>query len=419
MSKSIYFLPLLALASMAAQAPPGNYDEAKVGSYTLPDPLIFADGKPVRSAEDWKRRRIEILRLFEENVYGRSPQAPPKLDYEVIEQDGQALGGKATRKQVQIRYSSNPDAPKQNLLLYVPAAAAARKPVPVILTVSFYGNHAVSADPAIRLGTLWNPKTRERQPADPNTRGSMKGFSLEDLLARGYALATFYYQDIEPDFEGGDKHGIRPLLTKGEPAANGWGAIGAWAYAVSRAIDFLEKQSDIDSKRIAVLGHSRLGKTALWAAAQDPRIALVIANQAGEGGASLARRNYGETLADLNKRFPYWFTPNFGKFAERPSELPVDMHELVALIAPRPVYITGAEDDQWADPKGEFLSLVGAGPVYRLLGQQDLGTNIMPGLNQPIHRTLGFHYRNGKHEVNAYDWEQFLKFTDMHFMKSR
>lgn len=356
----------------SAQPPPPNYDEAKVGSYRLPDPLVFANGKPVRNAAEWKARRTEILGLFQANVFGKSPDPPRRLDYEVLEQDNAALGGKAVRQQVSIRYDDRPNAPKQNLLVYIPADA--KGPVPVILTVSFFGNHMVSKDPGIRLGSMWNPKTGGRQAADANMRGAMKDFRLEDVLGRGYAFATFYYQDIEPDFLGGYPHGIRPHFLKAgrtEPAPDEWGAIGAWSYAVSRAIDYLEKEKRVDAKRIAVLGHSRLGKTALWAGAQDPRIAMVIANQAGEGGASLARRNYGETLRNLADRFPYWFCGNFGKMADQPSDLPVDMHET------------------------------------------------MPPLNQPIHRTLGFHYRSGKHEVNAYDWEQFLKFADMHLMSKQ
>ena len=211
--------------------------------------------------------------------------------------------------------------------------------------------------------------------------------------------------------------GIRPLFFKPgqtEPARDDWGAIGAWSYGLSRAMDYLEKDKDVDSKRVAIMGHSRLGKTVLWAGAIDTRFAMVISSCSGEGGASLYRRNYGETITNLVGAFPYWFSISFQEFADHADRLPVDAHELIALIAPRPVYITGGEDDRWADPKGEFLAGVAAGPVFRLLGAQDLGTDEMPALNRPIMHTIGFHVRTGKHAVTSFDWDQFLTFADMH-----
>ena len=394
---------------------PANYDESKVGSYTLPDPLTFNDGHKVTNSRDWERRRRELLELFAENVYGHSPNPPSQIDFTVFDSDKSALGGTAVRKQVTIYFSSNKEGPKEDLLIYLPAAA--KKPVPLILSLNFSGNQAVINDSAVKLATLWNRTTHEREQAKEDSRGSDKGFEVEKVLARGYGLATIGYQDIEPDFNGGVGHGLRPLFFKTgqtEPAVDDWGAIGAWAYGLSRAMDYLEKDKDVDSKRVAILGHSRLGKTVLWAGAQDQRFAMVISSCPGEGGASLARRNYGETIRSLTDRFSYQFGANYKKFADHPDQLPVDTHELIALIAPRPVYITGAEDDQWADPKGEFLACVAAGPVYRLLGRQDLGTSQMPPLNRPIMYTIGFHYRDGKHAVTDFDWTQFLTFADMH-----
>ena len=186
---------------------------------------------------------------------------------------------------------------------------------------------------------------------------------------------------------------------------------------MSRVLDYLEKDSDVNARKVALLGHSRLGKTALWTGAQDPRFALILSSCSGEGGASLMRRNYGETVKDLIARFPYWFCPNFASYKDQVEKLPVDAHELIALNAPRPVYVTGAEDDKWADPTGEFLACVAAGPVYKLLGASDLGTDKMPELNQPIMKTLAYHYRTGRHAVTEYDWDQFLKFSDMHLKK--
>lgn len=411
-------LALLLLCAMAgAQNPPANtnYDEAKIGAYTLPDPLVFNDGKPVRTATDWtKRRRQELIKLFETNVYGRSPQPPRSLNYEVFDVDKNAMGGQAIRKQVTIYFSSKKDGPKADLLIYIPAAV--RKPVPVILSLNFGGNQTAANDTAIKLATVWAPKTHEKQLAPEPSRGRAKD-ETEKVLARGYAFATICYQDIEPDFKGGYVHGIRPLFFKPgqtEPAPDEWGAIGAWSYGLSRVMDYLEKDKEVDARRVAILGHSRLGKTVLWAGAIDQRFAMVLSSCSGEGGASLARRNYGETVRNLSDAFPYWFCANLQKYADHVEQLPVDTHELIALIAPRPVYVTGGETDRWADPKGEFFACVGAGPVYRLLGAQDMGTDQMPPLDHPLVGAVAYHIHTGGHAVTAYDWDQFLAFADKH-----
>ncbi len=404
---------LLLCLNAAAQMPPANYDEARVGSYTLPAPLVFNDGKPVRTPKDWAKRRAEILTLFETNMFGRSPKPPKHTRFEVVDVDKNALGGKAVRTQISIYFSDKNNGPKESLLLYVPSAA--KKPVPIFLTLNFMGNQSVIDDPGIKLPIIWDWKTHQPHLAAESSRGKSHEFQVEKTLARGYAFATIYYQEIEPDFKGALLDGIRPLYSKpgqSQPIPDDWGAIGAWAYGLSRAMDYLEKNKDIDAKRVAIMGHSRLGKTALWAGALDKRFAMVIANCSGEGGASLMRRNYGETIHHLVDSFPYWFDGNFQKFDDHANQLPVDAHELIALTAPRPVYVTGAQDDQWADPRGEFLAAVAAGPVYKLLGAEDLGTDQMPALNQPIMHTIGFHVRDGKHEVTAFDWDQFLRFAD-------
>ncbi len=406
---------LLVCSWAGAQTQSTNYDESKVGAYRLPDPLVFNNGKLVRGARDWKRRRAEILELFTADVYGHTPKAPKHTSFDVFDLDKSALGGKAIRKQVSIYFSARKDGPREDVLIYIPAGA--RKSVPVILALNFWGNQSVINDPAIKLPTIWDWKTHVKQQASEESRGHDPEFEVEKLLARGYGFATICYQNIEPDFKGGYVDGIRPLFFKpgqSEPAPDDWGAIGAWAYGLSRAMDYLEKDKDVDAKRVAIMGHSRLGKTVLWAGARDTRFAMVISSGSGEGGASLARRNYGETVTNLVDAFPYWFDGNFQKYRDHADQLPVDAHELIALIAPRPVYVTGAEDDRWADPKGEFPACVAAGPVYRLLGAQDLGTSEMPALNQPIMRGIGYHVRTGKHAVTAFDWDQFLTFADMH-----
>jgi hypothetical protein len=372
----------------------------------------------VKSAKDWKKRREELLTLFQENEYGRNPKPPKSVSYEIFDIEKKALGGKAIRKQASINLTADKNGPKEDVLIYLPADAA--KPAPVILGINFGGNQSVINDPAIKLPVLWSGRTKTSAPAAEASRGADKNWQVEQVLQRGYGFATVYYQQIDPDFKGGMEHGIRPRFFntgQTEPAPDDWGAIGAWSYGLSRAMDYLEKDHDVDARRVAVMGHSRLGKTVLWTGAIDPRFAMVLASCSGEGGASLARRNYGETTANLVNSFPFWFCLNFQKYAGHSDQLPIDAHELIALSAPRPVYVTSAEQDQWADPKGMFLACVGAGPVYKLLGAQDLGTDQMPGLNQPILHTLGFHYRTGKHEVTAYDWEQFLKFADMHWRK--
>jgi hypothetical protein len=402
-----------------AQTQTTNYDEAKVGAYTLPNPLTFNNGKPVRSPRDWKRRRAEILELFAANVYGHSPKAAKHISFDVFDIDKNALGGKAIRKQVTIYFSGNKNGPREDVLIYIPAGA--QKPVPMILTLNFWGNQSVINDPGIKLPTIWDWKTHVKQQASDESRGKDAEFDVEKILARGYGFATICYQNTEPDFKGAYVEGIRPLFFKPgqtEPAPDDWGAIGAWAYGSSRAMDYLEKDRDVDARRVAIMGHSRLGKTVLWAGAIDTRFAMVLSSCSGEGGASLARRDYGETVTNLVDAFPYWFSGNFQKYRDHADQLPVDAHELISLIAPRPVYITGAEDDRWADPKGEFLACVAAGPVYRLLGARDLGTSEMPPLNQPIMHTIGYHVRTGKHAVTAFDWDQFLTFADMHLRGS-
>lgn len=399
--------------TFSQQPPSPNYDESKVGSYTLPDPLVFNDGTPVRTAADWtKRRRAEILELFATNVYGQSPAAPRNLTYVVFDNDPNALSGKAIRKQITIYFSPFRLGPKEDVLLYIPKNAP--RPVPVFLMLSFAGNQTISNEPQIKAGMMWNPKTREKQAAPEESRGRLKE-EMERVLSRGYAFAAVNYADIEPDFNGGYVSGIRPLFFKPGQTENSndeWGAIGAWSYGLSRIVDYFEKDKDIDAKRVAIVGHSRLGKTVLWTGAVDQRIALVISSCSGEGGASLSRRDYGERISNLTGVFPYWFAKNYKNFADKVDQLPVDMHELIALIAPRPVYITAGETDRWADPKGEFLAAVGAGPVYRLLGKEDLGTGQMPPLDQPIMKSIAFHIHTGGHAITPFDWEQFLTFAD-------
>jgi hypothetical protein len=409
---------VLALASLSfAQrtAPPTevagipvNYDEAKVGMYTLPDPLVLANGQRVRDAKTWNsQRRTEIVRLFEENEYGRAPGRPKEISFDVFDKGTLAMGGKALRKQITIYFTADKNGPKEDIVLYLPPDA--KKPVPVLFTINFSPNAGIFDDPDGKLGEMWG-RDHKRVPA---VRGQGLGrMKIDDLLAKGFGVAGLYYGDIEPDFVGGTGLGIRPK----DPAPDEWGAIAAWGWGMSRAMDYFETDKAVDAKRVAIYGVSRLGKTVMWAGAHDPRFAAVIASCSGEGGAALSRRNYGETIAHLTapSRYPYQFARNYGKYAAKVDEMPVDAHMLIALIAPRPLFLQTGSEDGWSDPKGEFLAAVAAEPVYKLLGKTGVGVTEMPAAGALVGQTVEYRMHAGGHGTMPGDWEYFLRFLQKH-----
>lgn len=377
---------VLCAAGAGATAQEANEDESKVPPYTLPDPLVLSGGGKVSDARTWaEKRRPELLRLFESQVYGRTPAGGPRPRVEVTKTDPAALGGRATRKDVLLTFGDGAAARRTELRVYLPNAA--RRPVPVFLGLDFQRND-------------------ERK------------WPVEAIVERGYGVAGAFYQDLFPDRADGAANSVLTLF----PARQGpeaWNAIGVWAWTLGRMLDYLETDRAVDAKRVALIGHSRLGKAALWAGAQDPRFAIVISNESGCGGAALSKRIFGETVAAITGRFPHWFCANFSRYADREAELPLDQHELLALIAPRPLYVASAVEDKWADPKGEFLSALGADPVYRLLGTDGLPAKEMPAVDTPVHGTIAYHVRSGGHDLGDYDWRQYLAFADRHWRPAR
>ncbi|RLS57701.1 MAG: acetylxylan esterase [Planctomycetota bacterium] len=408
-----------------------NEDESKVPAYTLPEALVSTNGEKVDTAAKWKQqRRGEIFRMFETEVYGRTPSTPlDTIRAVVTEGPSDAFEGRATRKQITVFFTKQDDGPRMEILLYSPKG---KKSSPAFLGYNFEGNHAITTDPAVKLAHSWlrnNPKEGiTENKATEQSRGSERSrWSIDRIIERGYAVASIYYGDIDPDFDDEFQNGVQPLFYKDgqqKPGPEEWGSIGAWAWGLSRALDYLETDADINAKQVAVLGHSRLGKTSLWAGAQDERFAIVISNNSGCGGAALSKRWFGETVNRINTSFPHWFCDNFNKYNNNESAMPVDSHELIALIAPRPVYISSAVDDKWADPYGEYLAAVHADPVYRLLGTTGLGNAPVSDKSPPLDTPLltghiGYHIRTGGHDVLPFDWEQFMNFADRHFRRNR
>ena len=400
---------------------PVNYDEAKVGTYTLPDALTLANGKPVLDAKTWReKRRPEIVKLFETQQYGVAPGRPAAESFEVTEKETTALQGTAIRKQVTIHLFREADAPAIHLLMYLPAGAT--KPVPMLLSINFGAIQNAVDDPGITPQKVWDMKTHEL--VVPPAGGGFGRINVAPLLAAGFGVATFYYGDVEPDYLEAGKNGVRARylrLGQTERDPDAWGAISAWAWGMSRVQDYFETDKSVDAHRVAIHGVSRLGKTVMWAGAHDERFAAVIASCSGEGGAALSRRNYGETIAHLTAptRYPYQFAVNYAKYGGFPDTAPMDANLLVALIAPRPLLLQTGNTDFWSDPKGEFLAAVAAGPVYKLLGKQDLGTDVWPAAKVPIFHDLSYSMHDGGHGMVPSDWDIYVEFLKRALMQAR
>jgi hypothetical protein len=379
----------------------------------MPDPLVMLNGRPVASKEQWfKERRPELKMLFQHYMYGYAPPPPAKVEYKVERVDPKALGGKATLKEVTILLAG-PDGPKINVLLVVPNKRSG--PAPVFVGMNFCGNHAVLADPKIPLSAAWmypNRKGIKNNRATDAARGTeIDTWAVEQTVDRGYAVATFYSGDVDPD-QPDVREGVQKFFGPKTPGAHDWGTIMAWAWGIQRVVDYLVTDSDIDARRIIVVGHSRLGKTALLAGAMDERIAVIIPLQAGMGGTAPSRGTVGESIKRINTSFPHWFNGAYKKFNEHPGKLPFDQNALVALCAPRPVLFANAVEDEWANPRGQFEVLLAADPVYRFLGVDGLAVKQLPEIGKLVDSRLGYYIRAGKHSMTRDDWRVFCDFAD-------
>ena len=380
-----------------------NYDESKVPGYQLPQLLQSSTGKEITNSAEWNSiRRPEILSLFSNLIYGKIPVPadPIQTEYEVIKENSKFLKGLGTRKEVSIRIHNSKGEVQMSMLMIIPNGL--QKSVPAFMMISFD-----------------DIDSKKMELSVDKARHLNNGLPIEELLDRGYGFVAIYHQDLVKHNDVDFNNAIHSLFYQDNqsfPAANEWSVLAACGYGASLALDYLESDDAIDHTRVVLMGHSKLGKAALWAAARDQRFAVAISANSGCAGAALWRRKYGETLQKMCTRFPYWLCGNAQKFVGREEDLPIDQHMLFALMAPRPVYVATSLDDGWADPRGEYLSAFHAGKVYELFGKKGLEYLEYPTLKQAfIHQEVGFHLREGGHYIAAYDWQKFMEFADYHF----
>ncbi len=408
----IFFL-FLSIA-LHAQYENAIKDESKLPTYTLPELLVSKSGKTIKNKKQWNKiRRPELIQLFKDEMYGNVPKNKNvSINFSTLEVNKNAVNGLATRKQINISFSNGSRTIDVPMLIYIPNGTT--KPAPAFMGLNFEGNQTIYTDSAIIV-----PDDVEKDQIKFGT--SSDSWQVERLIKRGYAIITACCNDFELDKRGFNAYpqSIRSLFYAPDekPDSTQWGTIACWAYGLQRMLDYTETDADIDASKVAVFGHSRLGKAAVWAGACDQRFGMVISNNSGCGGAALSKRKYGESVAIINYYFPYWFCDNFKKYIENEQALPFDQHELLALVAPRPLYVASGVDDWWQDPKGEFLSAYFATPAYELFGKKGIPNKEMPPVDQPVVNTIAYHVRTGEHGIFVYDWEQYLNFADTYFKK--
>ena len=364
----------------------------------IPALMKTEGGQAVTTVAQWEQtRRAEIFNLFQEQVYGRNPVGrPDALRFEALGEAAEMLDGKAVRKRVRIHFEGPGGKGQFDVSAFIPKG---EKKAPGFLLIC-------------------NRSPEENLDAERTLKSPF--WPVEEIVSRGYAAIAFYTQDVAPDKKPSFDGGVHTVFVP-DPAArkpDSWGTLAAWAWGASRVMDWIETEPLLDAKRIAVIGHSRGGKTALWCGATDLRFALAISNESGCGGAKLNRMDLpkSEHVAQITKNFDYWFCGNFRKYVDNEDALPIDQHQLLALMAPRLVYVASAEGDPWAGPEGEFESCKLASPAWALYGKKGLVGDTFPALETPLQEgSVGYHIRSGQHDLTLYDWQRYMDFADKHF----